>query len=66
VLRDESDDALDRRDSVLFLVARWVAALVKNGPQLLCPLSGCLKRPRWSFADSDEMLTVVKAIDEDE
>ncbi|MFZ1149595.1 MAG: hypothetical protein WAR76_07665 [Xanthobacteraceae bacterium] len=66
LLGNVSDDVLDRRDIILFVVTRGVVALVENGAQLLCLVSGCLKRPHWSRADSDEVLTVVYAIDENE
>jgi hypothetical protein len=64
LLGNVSDHVLDGRDIILFVVPRGVVALVQNGAQLLCPVSRCFKRPHWSRAYSDEVLTVITAIDE--
>ena len=66
MLGDVSDDVLDRRDIILFVVTRGVVALVDNGAQLLCSVSGGLERPYRSLTDPDEVLTVINAVDENE
>lgn len=65
MFRNVLDDVLDSTNIVAFaIVARWVAPLVDDGAQRLCPVSGCLQRPHWRLANSEEMLAVVNAIDE--
>jgi hypothetical protein len=41
ILGDVSYDILDRSELIAFVVARWIAALVDDGAQLLRPASGC-------------------------
>ena len=48
------------------IVDLWVAALVDDGTEFFAPLAGCLERPRRAFANSDEALTILNAINENE
>jgi hypothetical protein len=58
------DEVLDGRDLTSAILARWVAALIDDQPQLLRPGSGNLQRPQRSLTNSDEALAVANAIDE--
>ena len=58
---------IDGPNLIAFLIVDlWVAALVDDGTQFFRPLAGCFKRPHRTLSNSDEALTSVNTIDENE
>jgi hypothetical protein len=66
VFRDELDDVLDRRDIIFLWYRAGSSPWLRIERSFFALPRAPLKRSHLSRADSDEVLTVITAIDEDE